>query len=166
MKRILLIIGTLLVIFALVTCGSQDPKKGISRELSVDVSHGKIAAYLDTHGGFHGDGTTFIALEFSGDKILEQVQGNGQWKPFPLDDTVKALIYGLSDESGRIGPYICDEERNPLFPDIQDGYYLLIDHHPEAGKDGKGILDRFSFNFTLAILDTDANTLYFYKFDT
>lgn len=166
MKRILFIIGAFLMIFSLVTCGSQDPKKAISKELGVDVSGGKITLHSDTHGGFHGDGTTFIALEFVGGNVLEQIQENKQWKPLPLDDTVKALIYGISNDTSRIGPRVCDSEGKPLFPDIRDGYYLLKDRHPEAGKDGEGILDRFSFNFTLAILDAGTNTLYFCKYDT
>jgi len=166
MKRLLFIISALILIFSLVTCGSQNPQKTISRELGIDVSGGKITAHSDTHGGFQGDGTTFIALEFTGDEVLEQISENGQWKPFPLDDTANALLYGTFHDIARSGPYVVDGEGNPLVPDIQDGYYRLIDRHTDAGKGEEDILHRFSFNFTLAIFDTGTNTLYFCKLDT
>lgn len=166
MKRSFFIIGALLVMFALFTCGSPDPKKAISKELGVDVSGGNIALHSDTHGGFHGDGTTFITMEFSDGSVWEQIQENGQWKPFPLDDTVNALLYGVFHDIARSGPYVVDGEGNALVPDIQDGYYILIDRHTDAGKGEEDILHRFSFNFTLAVFDTDTNTLYFCKLDT
>lgn len=119
MKRIILIVGTLLVItFSLAACGSQEPQKVISNELGIDVSIGNEISNLDTHGGFHGDGTTFIALEFSGEEVLNQIKENAQWKAFPLDDTVRTLVYGMSEETSRVGPNISVGEGNALVPDI------------------------------------------------
>ncbi len=168
MKRIILMLGTVLVItFSLAACGSQEPQKVVSNELGIDVSGGDEISNSDTHGGFHGDGTTCIAFEFSDDKVLEQIRESAQWKSFPLDNTVKTLIYGTTDETGCIGPYVSDGEGNALIPDIQDGYYLLIDRHDESDKAPEGeILHRASFNFTLGIYDSNANVLYFCKFDT
>ena len=49
-------------------------------------------------------------------------------------------------------------------PEIREGYYRLIDRHAEAGE--SDILERSSFNFTLALYDTGADTLYFFELDT
>ena len=161
-----LMIGALFAIgFFLNVCNSQDPQKIISKELGIDVSSGNEMSNLDTHGGFHGDGATFIALEFSGDEALSQIKENGQWKAFPLDDTIKTLVYGISDKTSRIGPYVSDDEGNALLPDIHDGYYLLIDRHSDADKKGD-IMHRGSFNFTVGIYDSNTNILYFCKLDT
>ena len=48
-------------------------------------------------------------------------------------------------------------------PEIQNGYYRLIDRHSDTDT---GILDRYSFNFTLGVYDSDTNTLYCCEVDT
>ena len=58
---------------------------------------------------------------------------------------------------------LSDWDWNPLVPDIQNGYYRLIDRHSDRETD---ILDRYSFNFTVGLYDTDNNTLYFCELDT
>lgn len=167
MKRIILLLGLLGITFSLAACGSQEPQKIISSELGLDVSGGEEISNSDTHGGFHGDGTTYIAFEFSDDKVLEQIRESAQWKAFPLDNTVRTLIYGTTDEANSIGPYVSDGEGNALIPDIQDGYYLLIDRHGESDKASEeDILHRASFNFTLGIYDSNTKILYFCKLDT
>ena len=60
-----------------------------------------------------------------------------------LDDTVQKLVYGSSDGTTQIGPMLNDNEGNPIVPEIQNGYYLLIDRQNDAETD---ILDRYSFN--------------------
>ena len=62
------------------------------------------------------------------------------------------------------GPYLTGEEWDPLVPEIREGYYRLIDRHAQAGE--SDILDRHSFNFTLALYDTETDTLYFCELDT
>lgn len=164
MKQIILPISTLLVFaFILNACGSQGLQSAISNELGIDASSGNEIFYFDNHGGFHGDGTTYIALSFPDNKVLEQIEASAQWDDFPLDETAKTLVYGISDEISRIGPFLNVGNGNPLAPEIQNGYYLLIDRHRDKETD---ILNRSSFNFTLGIYDTDTDTLYYCKFDT
>ncbi len=168
MKRIILVINTFFIlIFLLTACGSQKLQNTILNEIGIDVSDGNEISNLDTHGGFHGDGTTYIALNFADDKVLEQIKDSDRWKKFPLDETVETLVYGMSDETGSIGPFLTDGEGNALIPDIQDGYYLLIDRQPKQdGATRADILHRYSFNFTLGLYDVDTDTLYFCKLDT
>ena len=94
---------------------------------------------------------------------MEQIKASAQWGDFPLDGIVKALVYGISDETSSIGPFLNDGNGNPLVPEILNGYYLLIDRHTDKETD---ILSRRSFNFTLGLYDADTDTLYYCKLDT
>ena len=67
-----------------------------------------------------------------------------------------------SDDFYQKGPYLNDNNGNPLFPEVENGYYLLIDRQ----NDAQDILDRHSFNFTVAVFDSDENTLHYGKLDT
>lgn len=168
MKRIISAICTMAVLtLSLTACSPQEPQDTISKELGIDVSGGNEISSSDDHGGFHGDGTTFIVLSFSDDNVLKQINKSTQWKSFPLDKTVKAFVYGISEEGWSVGPFLTDREGNTLVPEIEEGYYLLIDRQAEAGEAaGADILHRHSFNFTLGLYDTYSNSLYFCKLDT
>ena len=163
---------------ALAACGGRSVQEWISdtiaEELGLSVQGGQILSADDDHGGFHGDGTAFARIKFSDSQMLEQIQKSGQWKAFPLDETVQALVYGVTEQTGteetgiavyQTGPYLTDDDNNLLIPEIQEGYYRLIDRHPEA-EEGTDILHRYAFNFTLGIYDTETNTLYFFQLDT
>lgn len=98
---------------------------------------------------------------------MTEIQGNTEWEAFPLDETVQTLVYGAEDETSKYGPYLTDNDGKPLVPEIQNGYYLLIDRQVEKDKaTGADILHRSSFNFDLGLYDTDTNTLYFCQLDT
>lgn len=150
-----------LLMSVLTACGEKSDK--LAEVLGLDISNGEEISNYDTHGGFHGDGTTCIAYRFDDDTILEGIRSNSEWNEFPLDDTVQALVYGVSDETSQIGPYLTDDEGHQIVPEIQNGYYLLIDRQNEAVTD---VLDRVSFNFTLGLYDADTNILYFCELDT
>lgn len=165
-KKYFIVTAMVILTFVLTACGSNGYQKTISKELGIDVSSGNKLSYSDDHGGFHGDGTTFASLSFSDEKVLEQIKKNTNWKAFPLDDTVRTLIYGVSDETSSIGPYLTDNKGYPLVPDIQNGYYILIDRQVEEQATGADILHRSSFNFTLGIYDVDTHILYFCELDT
>ena len=89
------------------------------------------------------------------------------WSPFPPDDTVQALLYGWTEENAQeitsIGPFLTDDNGDPLVPKITNGYYLLIDRQEETTTP---LLSRPSLNFTLAVYDSDKDTLYYCKMDT
>lgn len=68
MKRLIGLITFLVVL--LTACGSQKPQANISKELGIDVSKGTEVSNFDNHGGFHGDGMTYITLSFSDEKVL------------------------------------------------------------------------------------------------
>lgn len=168
MKRLFLTLPLIALLFSLTACGSGGSSQAaISQELDVDVSSGQVLSFEDSHGGFHGDGTAFVVLSFPDDRVLREIEEAPQWKPLPLDRTVKALAYGVSDAAGSTGPFLTDGGGNPLLPEIQRGYYLLIDRQADSGSATvAGILDRSSFNFTLSLYDADTQTLYYCRMDT
>lgn len=166
MKRMVLSISSMFFFaFLLTACGfgSQNPKQIISDELGIDVSSGKELSSFENHSGFHGDGTTYISLRFLDHQALKQIEESAQWKKFPLDRTARVLVYGISDVTGSIGPFLNDDNGNPLVPEISNGYYLLIDRHTVKEMD---MLKRSSINLTLGLYDTDTDTLYYCKLDT
>lgn len=167
MKKTLAIPIILLVCIVFLTaCASKGTQGRVSNELELDVSAGEEISNYDDHG-WHGDGSTCIVFRFEDDTVLEEIRSNSDWKAFPLDETVQALVYGVSDETSVIGPFLHDNDGKSLVPEIQNGYYLLIDRQAEEDKAiGADIMQRSSFNFTLGLYDADTNTLYFCQLDT
>ena len=84
-----------------------------------------------------------------------------------MTENLTALVYGLKDETSSIDPYI-SEDGEALFPKVENGYYYFYDRHSESKDhfDDTNVLSRHSFNFVIAIFDTDTNRLYYSKFDT
>ena len=160
-------IGIVLVfVFSLAACGSQEPQEIVSEALGVDASTGSTMSSMDTHSG-NGDGTSFVVLHFDGDEMIKQIKADAAWQPFPLDETVQTLVYGVSDATSSIGPFLTDEDGKALVPEIENGYYRLIDRQVEEDTaTGADILNRASFNFTVGLYDTDTNTLYCCELDT
>ena len=91
-------------------CGEESLQSEVSRELGIDVSACEVISASDTQGGFHGDGTTFIVLDCADVDVLNQIKEKSGWRAFPLEDTAKALVYGIENETERIGPYLTDQE--------------------------------------------------------
>ncbi len=167
MKKLGVLLIAAIMSVALAACGNQTPQEIVSEELGIDVSDGIEISNEDTHGGFHGDGHTFISLQFDDNSVLGAIKKDAKWKEFPLDAAMQALVYGLNDEESQIGPFLSDGQGNALVPEIQNGYYILIDRYAEKDKaTGADILNRGSFNFTVGLYDADNNIMYFCKLDT
>lgn len=124
----------------------------ISKEIGIDVKNGKLVSKKNTHDGFLGDGTTSIAIDFSDNETEKQILKNADWKPFPLDETIKDLL-----------TFDSDFEFAPFVEKIENGYYILIDRQEDQTAD---ILSRGSYNFTAAFYDTDKQVMFFWKLDT
>lgn len=157
------LITALILLVSLLTLAGCDTatQTAVSRDLGLDIASGKEISNIDTYS--HGEGHSCIAVSFDDDSILNDIKGNAEWKAFPLDTTTQTLVYGIKDEAGETGPFLSDSKGNALVPEIQNGYYLLIDRHDDTKT---AILERASFNFTVGLYDTDKNTLYYCKLDT
>lgn len=164
-------ISILAVLVLLLTACGVTSTDYIYDELKLNVSSGTVVSQSDTHGGFHNDGLRFISLEFEDETVLDEIKDSGDWEEFPLSETAEALVYGIEYESEGMsvgyGPYLTDDEGNAMVPEIQNGYYRLIDWWIEEGRTtDTDILNRGAFNLSLGLYDTDTDTLYYFRLDT
>lgn len=159
MKKVISAVCIIVVLaFLLGSCGYNDYRSKISKALGIDIPSGAPMKSVDTHGGFNGDGATWVSVGFTSDKNpTEQIKNNHDWKPLPLDEVADVLAHDLKIQ--------LDDGEATLMPEVENGYYIVIDRHSEKNENDD-ILGRTSYNFTMAIYDTDANILYYCEFDT
>lgn len=154
-----------LLLCGLAGCGSETMADRISEVTG--LPSGVVQDSFDNHGGFHGDGIAYAVVTFPDSAAERAIAQNPDWKPYPLDDTLQALLYGVTTASESSGPYVTDDDGTPLFPEISDGYYVLLDRYEESAPGHEeDILHRASFNFTVAIYDKETRTLYYAEMDT
>lgn len=156
-----------LVLFILAGCHGN-AHDDISKALGIDVSKGIEIEMQDSHGGFHGDGMTFVALRFPNDSLQAQIAEQEHWDQLPLSENLTALAYGLSTDTHSVSPHLTDKRGNPVMPKIENGYYYFFDRQANIGSehDDRDVFSRASYNFIFAIYDKDTNILYYVKFDT
>ena len=97
-KFVALMVVIVLSLTSLTACGAKTPQDIVSEALGLDASGGSEVSASDTHGGFHGDGTSCIVLTFQDDAVLEQIKANADWNSLPMDETTQILVYGISGE--------------------------------------------------------------------
>lgn len=161
MKKFLAIIIVSTFLIALSSC-SINPRSdlyfGFSKQSFTVVEE------MDTHGGFHGDGSYYLILDCSNnvDAALSNV---ANWNQLPLSENLNLIMYG-GEKDGMTYVYNLSEEAH--IPAIENGCYCFKDRHSEANdaSDDSGLFSRASFNFSLAVYDCDTNRLYYFEFDT
>ncbi len=138
----------------------------IKKELGIDISFCTIKEEHDDHGGFLGDGSYFLVADCENDKenILSQLK---DWKKFPLSGNLQKAVYGEEYSDGQMY-YSFSSLCKGKIPTINNGYYYFFDRFKEAIDvySDKDFLDRFSYNFTIALYDEDTNLFYYYELDT
>lgn len=154
-----------LLLLFLVAC-ARSPRDQAAKELGLNLAYGEEISSFDTHSG-NGDGTTFLALKLHDDAVEASIRSDHSWQSFPLDRTAQTLVYGRTDGTDTVGPYLCDTEGHALVPKIHRGYYTLIDRQTTNEKTKNAdLLARHSLNFTIGLYDSDTKILYYYKLDT
>lgn len=171
MKQTLCILMVFALLACLAGCGSTDIRRELSETLGVDLTGAAILEENDTHGGFHGDGTTCIALELTApqkEAVLAAAAMDPHWHDLPLSETAEILLYGAESANGISGPYLHDGSYTPLVPEITGGCWFFLDRHSGAsdGVSDENVLQRSSLNFTIALYDADTGILYYLKMDT
>lgn len=113
-----------------------------------------VVESLDTHGGFHGDGTYFILdCSKNREKALEGVR---KWDKLPLPENVDLLMFGKENSWYKIA----DEAKMPR---VENGYYVFRNRSSnKAAFDESGHIE----NFTIAVYDTDTDMMYYFEWDT
>lgn len=167
-NTLLLFLSISLIITA---CSSKKLIKDISKTVEISLSDGIISESIDSHGGFNGDGITYVEVMFpegEEETITEEIENNEGWRRLPLTNNLNTAVYGKKSPSGSIGPFVTDDDGKPLIPIVDNGYYFFIDRQEEGQemKDDKKLLGGFSLNFTIAIYDTDNKILYYFELDT
>lgn len=115
----------------------------------------------DTHSGFRNEGELLKKIYFSerqANNFIEQVKKKDNWRALPMTERL----------SNKVCKYAMVDDMN--IPEVDKGYWFVLDRHSET-KDKyneKDIFDedRHSYNFTVAVFDTDKNILYVYELDT
>lgn len=141
----------------------------LSQNLCVQLAPGTIVQSEDTHGGFHGDGKTYIKISFPADESIQSaLQSNHSWTALPFSETLHTLVYGKESDTESVGSYVTDQDNKLFFPKAKNGYYFFKDRF-SGGKDinkDAEVLERHAFNFTIALYDSEAKVLYYYELDT
>ena len=169
MKRLLCILFCICMLYMVGCSKSGSITNEISENIGVDLGNVEYVTRIDTHGGFHGDGSTIISMQLPSESVLEQIQNNTNWNSLPLTENLTAVLYGITEGNSTIGPYITvDDTRNPAVPEITNGYYFFLDRHSQSTDphDDTNVLSRASFNLSIAIYDCDTEMLYYLEFDT
>lgn len=169
-KLVLRIAGVILVLFGLMThFGVSDHfLEELSKECDINITWGELVEENDTHGGFHGDGTRIMVIQFTETRLEEQMAENEKWKALPLSDELEKVVYGKTEGNVTSGPYIDYGSVEIKIPEISNGYYYFQDRHSESidPYDSSVVLGRHSFNFTIMLYDCDTDLLYIVKEDT
>lgn len=135
--------------------------------MGVDIQQGEVTEEQETHGGFHGDGYTYLQVEYppeTGDTLAERFHDGTVWKELPLPEKLELAVYGSAER----GPMAALDNGTAAIPPVGSGYYWFRDRHRESEDpaDPAGLFDRYSYNFDLAVYDTDTDTLYYVALDT
>ena len=143
------------------------PYVRIAREFGA-VCPGLVTYQYDDHGGFSGDGIAFYRMRVFGDGWEERIREAEEWHELPLHENLAWLAYGETGSSGvhlskAYGP-------DPFFPQVEHGYWYFRDYHSKALTpfDPENVRgpERASYDFYLAVYDSDSRMLYFCKFNS
>jgi len=155
--------AALLLALLLTGCG-KNARASQALEIAdtLGIRESSLLTLEDSHGGFHGDGETFVVFQAPGFRPGED------WQEFPLPETLSIALWGGMSGDMQWGSLLTGDSGEPLMPQLENGYYYFHDRHSEStdSRDPSGLLNRNSFNFTLAVYDADSQTVYYFEKDT
>ena len=111
--------------------------------LDISLDDATVIEEWDNHGGFHGDGETFVKL-LCPDGFEERLAS--EWKALPLEDSAYKYYY----EWG--GFFENPETNEKIVPEVRNGYWFFKDTGP--------------MNWDFGLFDCDENILYYYEYDS
>ncbi|MBR4434760.1 MAG: hypothetical protein IKS90_01520 [Clostridia bacterium] len=149
------------------SCATLTPTQHVERCTGAKVSKAKLVSHSDSHGGFLGDGITFMVIDCSElDGGLEESMS--AWRELPMSDELHLNLFGdtVVEKDGTSYDY------NGLLldygiPDVRNGLYYFKNRNQDAkGEDDEDIYHAISYNFTFALYDSETRMLYYYELDT
>ena len=83
MKKWILATAMLAAVLLSACSGTRSTSENVEHELGISLPETISVTYANTHGGFHGDGETWIALNFTaeGTKELSGQMSEEGWQP-------------------------------------------------------------------------------------
>ena len=148
---LILVAGALCLTAWYLTAGN-DMERYLEKELRISLPDRAEIASLDSHGGFHGDGTLLAVVtvpdKAEQDALWDRVKDN--WNALPADEAIMEPIRQLWEE--RCGAL-------PLLPDTENGRWFYRDRYEEQYGE-KCEFNSVLQNCTFALLDRDSGRLY------
>ena len=145
-------------------------------DLGLDIQGGEITEWYDDHGGFFGEGETYLEVHYADDTFAQRLAGRDDWHALPLDPDVEQFIYRYGgtywasrwvEEQGEWIP------KPAKVPAVEHGFWCLADRQPESDRSERvredepfGINNRYSYNLTIGLYDADRRILYVMALDT
>lgn len=126
----------------------------VAEELNTDIPPGILEESYYSYGGFPSDGESYMRLRFApeeGQAFCETLSKNEDWQPTPLAEELVPLL----------GDGFINREKLRI-PPVEQGFWFFYDRYngtktlPPEGR---------SFNYTLAVFDSDTYTLYYYEWN-
>ena len=162
MKKFLISLIVLLCLVALFSCNKV--QKSLDEEFGFCQDDFIVIEEIDTHGGFNGDGNYYLTLDCSKnmEKINELIT---DWNKLPFSEELGFIMYGGSKDKTHYGA-IYGNEKGKTFPQIENGYYKILDRN---NGDKREVVDDLGYhasnNFTIAVYDADGKLMYYFEFD-
>ena len=150
-----------LIFVLLIICGCNSTSSNIINKIEMNNNNCKIVKQVHNHGGFLGDGDYFAKIKCS--NIKEEELSN-HWKKLPLSSSINEAIN--IDSCNSEGCFNIYEKYN--IQNIKNGYYYFLDRNSESNNkyDDTDLNKRYSYNYTLALLDKNTDIIYYYELDT
>lgn len=138
-----------------------DPRNGSGIYLS---DKNRILTY-SSPSNWLGDGEDYDVYRFNDEeieKMVSKIEDMGTWKACPVDVSTSELIekwrYFMEDEPTAVA-LIKDAHLDEFIPDIDNGYYLVLDRSDGQSEESKS---KYGLrNYSIFLLDIDENTLYY-----
>ena len=162
-KTYVRIAGAVVVLIGLVVrngTGNDFWQSRVSENLGIDAGKASVLTSYDDHSGFHGDGTSYAVLSFGEQDMKGEISAAEHWYALPMPKELQTLLYGEWTPTKVTGPFV-----GVTIPKVDQGFYYFFDRQGDTHSVGE-VLDRGSFNYTVAIYDLVKNELIYCEYDT
>ena len=93
-KKIIALFGFLILAVCLSACSVKDPRRGLSKQLGIDLMNDGTALLHETDTiGWFGDGYILSELECSDECVLNDIMNDEHWKRLPLSENMHRFFY-------------------------------------------------------------------------
>ena len=143
----------------------MDPRNGAGFHIS---EKNRVLAY-ESPSNWLGDGCDYEIYQFSDEvmkEIIETIENDNTWENYPIDSTTSSALnkwYGFIKNDVIALEIMKNSNLKDFIPNIENGYYLLVDRSSDEREESK---NRYGLrNFTIFLLDSDKNKLYYIVLD-